>query len=178
MLVAKLHPAAEEKFALAPADLETRNALLLLIIPPGVLSLVGVAVGVSDPAELPGFLVVLCGIVLMTVLLMAVFFAFTRPGNKDHQASGSPGVCALRASEERCDAAFCRAAFRHRTVGLLPAVGALRLFRPVQGGVPGVDQGLRHVLAERDGCAGDRPGTVLSFSGGTAEVLRCAADPA
>ncbi|WP_279221013.1 hypothetical protein [Desulfofundulus salinus] len=29
----KLHPAAEEKFALAPADPETRIALLLLIIP-------------------------------------------------------------------------------------------------------------------------------------------------
>jgi len=38
---------------------------------------VGVAVGVSDRAELPGFIVVLCGVVLTTVLLIAIFFAFT-----------------------------------------------------------------------------------------------------
>lgn len=31
----------------------------------------------SDRAEMPGFIVVLCGVVLMTVLLMGVFFAFT-----------------------------------------------------------------------------------------------------
>lgn len=49
------HPAAEEKFALAPAAPEARIALLLLIIPLGVLFLVGVAVRVSEPAELPGF---------------------------------------------------------------------------------------------------------------------------
>jgi hypothetical protein len=76
MLVAKLHPAAEEKFALAPADLETRNALLLLIIPPGVLSLVGVAVGVSEPAELPESLTGLGIVALIAALLVAVFFAF------------------------------------------------------------------------------------------------------
>jgi len=69
--------AAEEKFALAPADPETTVALLVLTVPLGVLSLVGVAVGISDPAELPGFLAFLGGVVLVIVLLVAVLFAFT-----------------------------------------------------------------------------------------------------
>ncbi|MBE3584917.1 MAG: hypothetical protein IMW94_01845 [Thermoanaerobacter sp.] len=69
--------AAEEKFALAPADPETTVALLVLTVPLGVLSLVGVTVGVSDPAELPGFLAFLGGVVLVIVLLVAVLFAFT-----------------------------------------------------------------------------------------------------
>ena len=68
--------AAEEKFVLAPADLETRIALLMLTIPLGVLSVVGVAAGISDPAELPGFLAFLGGVVLVTVLLVAVHLAF------------------------------------------------------------------------------------------------------
>jgi hypothetical protein len=68
--------AAEEKFALAPADPETRIALLLLTIPLGLLSLVGVAAGVSEPAELPESLTGLGIVALITVLPVAVFFAF------------------------------------------------------------------------------------------------------
>ncbi|MFZ5901669.1 MAG: PH domain-containing protein [Bacillota bacterium] len=68
--------ATEEKFALAPADLETRIALLLLIIPLGVLSLVGVAVGISDPAELPESLTGLGIVALIAVSLVAVHLAF------------------------------------------------------------------------------------------------------
>jgi len=66
--------AAEEKFALMPPAPETRIAILPLIIPLGILFLflMGVAVGTSDPAELPEL-----GIVaLIAVLLVAVFFAF------------------------------------------------------------------------------------------------------
>jgi hypothetical protein len=66
----------ERIFPLAPADPETRIALLLLIIPLGVLSLVGVAVGVSEPAELPESLTGLGIVALIAALLMAVFFAF------------------------------------------------------------------------------------------------------
>jgi len=72
----QLHLAAGEKFSLISPAWETRVALLLLIIPLGVLSLVGVAVGVSEPAELPGVLTGLGITALTIVLLVAVFFAF------------------------------------------------------------------------------------------------------
>jgi len=87
----KLHPAAEEKFALAPAGPETRIALLLLTIPLGVLSLVGVAAGISDPAELPGVLAVLGGVVPVTVLLAAVFCQKARTGGDSAGNQGVPG---------------------------------------------------------------------------------------
>ncbi|AEG16710.1 hypothetical protein Desku_3220 [Desulfofundulus kuznetsovii DSM 6115] len=128
----------------------------------------GLAVGVTDPAELPGFLVVLYGIVLMTVLLMTVFFAFTpaayildAQGFKITRRLVRPVFVPYAQVKNVTTLRFAGPPFAIVRLGSHPPWGAFRLLRPVQGGAPGVDQGLRHVLGWRDGGAGNGSGTVL-----------------
>lgn len=62
-------------------------------------------------------------------------------------------LCArdLRAGQGREGQELRHRSFGHMVVRLVAAPGDFRLFRPVQSGPPGLDQGLRHVPEGRDG---------------------------
>lgn len=67
------------------------------------------------------------------------------------QAPCPPGVSPLRAGQGREGQELRHRSFGHMVVRLVAAPGDFRLFRPVQSGPPGLDQGLRHVPEGRDG---------------------------
>jgi hypothetical protein len=68
-----------------------------IIVPLGVLSVMGVGAGISDPGELPELLTGLGIIALTIVLLVAAFFAFAPAAYiLDAQGIGSPGVWSAR----------------------------------------------------------------------------------